>query len=88
MCRNIYLLFIPSACKDPGCQGSDRKQSPHSCLGKALQREVLIKQAHHTTSIERNPLTLEEVGPVIDGKDVLAHEKSKKEIQNYVDVLK
>ena len=55
---------------------------------KQLQREALIKQTHHTTSIEGNPLTLEEVGLVIEGKEVLAHEKDKKEIQNYVDVLK
>lgn len=45
---------------------------------KQLQREALIRQTHHTTSIEGNPLTLEEVGMVIDGKDILAHEKDKK----------
>ncbi|WP_083755884.1 Fic family protein [Methanosarcina acetivorans] len=55
---------------------------------KQLQREALIKQTHHTTSIEGNPLTLEEVELIIEGKEVLAHEKNKKEVQNYVDVLK
>lgn len=54
---------------------------------KQLQREALIRQTHHTTSIEGNPLTLEEVGMVIDGKDIIAHEKDKKEVWNYVDVL-
>ncbi len=44
---------------------------------KQLQREALIKQTHHTTSIKGNPLTLEEVGLVIEGKQVLAHEKSE-----------
>ncbi len=55
---------------------------------KQLQRDALIKQTHHTTSIEGNPLTLEEVGLIIEGKEVLAHEMDKKEVRNYVDVLK
>ena len=55
---------------------------------KQLQREALIKQTHHTTSIEGNPLTLGEVELIIEGKEVLAHEKDKKEVRNYVDVLK
>ncbi|MFY1110120.1 MAG: Fic family protein [Methanosarcinaceae archaeon] len=54
---------------------------------KQLQQDALIKQTHHTTSIEGNPLTLEEVGLIIEGKEVLAHEKDKKEVRNYVDVL-
>ncbi|WP_158024190.1 Fic family protein [Methanosarcina horonobensis] len=54
---------------------------------RELQREALIKQTHHTTSIEGNQLTLEEVSLLIAGKDVLAGEKDKKEVQNYVDVL-
>ncbi|WP_440956392.1 Fic family protein [Methanosarcina sp. Mfa9] len=55
---------------------------------KKLQRDALIKQTHHTTSIEGNPLTLEEVGLIIEGKEILAHEKDKMEVRNYVDVLK
>jgi Fic family protein len=54
---------------------------------KELQREALIKQTHHTTSIEGNQLTLEEVSLLIEGKDILAGEKDKKEVQNYVEVL-
>lgn len=54
---------------------------------RELQREALIKQTHHTTSIEGNQLTLEEVSLLIEGNDVLAGEKDKKEVQNYVDVL-
>jgi Fic family protein len=54
---------------------------------KQLQREALIKQTHHTTSIEGNQLTLEEVSLLVEGKDILAGEKDKKEVQNYVDVL-
>lgn len=54
---------------------------------KELQREALIKQTHHTTSIEGNQLTLEEVSLLLAGEDVLAGEKDKKEVQNYVDVL-
>lgn len=54
---------------------------------KELQREALIKQTHHTTSIEGNQLTLEEVSLLIAGKNVPAGEKDKKEVQNYVNVL-
>ena len=54
---------------------------------KQLQREALIKQTYNTTSIEGNQLTLDEVSLVIEGKDILAHEKDKKEVQNYVKVL-
>lgn len=54
---------------------------------KQLQREALIKQTHHTTSIEGNQLTLEEVSLLVEGKDILAGEKDKKEVQNYIDVL-
>jgi Fic family protein len=54
---------------------------------KQLQREALIKQTHHTTSIEGNQLTLEEVSLLVEGKNILAGEKDKKEVQNYVDVL-
>jgi len=55
---------------------------------KRLQRDAMIRQTHHTTSIEGNPLTLEEVTKLIDGKNLLAHEKDKREILNYLDVLK
>ena len=54
---------------------------------KQLQREALIKQTHHTTSIEGNQLTLEEVSLLVEGKNILAGEKDKKEVQNYIDVL-
>jgi Fic family protein len=54
---------------------------------KQLQREALIKQTYNTTNIEGNQLTLNEVSLVIEGKDILAHEKDKKEVQNYVKVL-
>jgi Fic family protein len=52
---------------------------------KQLQREALIKQTYNTTSIEGNQLTLDEVSLVIEGKDILAHEKDKKEVKNYVE---
>lgn len=54
---------------------------------RELQREALIKQTHHTTSIEGNQLTLEEVSLLIEGKDIPAGEKDKNEVKNYVDVL-
>ncbi len=54
---------------------------------KRLQKDALIRRSHHSTSIEGNPLTLEEVTYLIEGKDILAHEKDKREVLNYVDVL-
>ena len=41
---------------------------------KRLQRDALIRRSHHSTSIEGNPLTLEEVTDLVAGKDILAHE--------------
>jgi Fic family protein len=48
---------------------------------KQLQREALIKQTHHTTSIEGNQLTLEELSLLVDGKDVLVVRWTKKKLK-------
>jgi Fic family protein len=52
-----------------------------------LQREALIKMAHHSTSIEGNPLTLEQVKKLLIGNEVAAWQKDKDEVLNYVGVL-
>jgi len=52
-----------------------------------LRREALIRSAHHSTSIEGNPLSLEEVTNLLDGRDVTAHPREKREVLNYVELL-
>jgi len=52
-----------------------------------LRREAIIKMAHHSTSIEGNPLTLEQVKKLLIGNKIAAWEKDKNEVLNYVRVL-
>ncbi len=52
-----------------------------------LRREAIVKMAHHSTSIEGNPLTLEQVKKLLVGNKVTAWQKDKDEVLNYVGVL-
>ena len=52
-----------------------------------LRHEALIRSAHHSTSIEGNPLSLEEVTDLLEGREVTAHPHEKREVLNYVEVL-
>ena len=52
-----------------------------------LRKEAIVKMAHHSTSIEGNPLTLEQVKNLLAGKEISAWDKDKREIINYVKVL-
>ena len=52
-----------------------------------LRKEAVVKMAHHSTSIEGNPLTLEQVKNLLAGKEIAAWEKDKREVINYVKVL-
>ena len=52
-----------------------------------LRKEAIVKMAHHSTSIEGNPLTLEQVKNLLDGKKISAWNKDEKEVINYVKVL-
>lgn len=52
-----------------------------------LRHEALIRSAHHSTSIEGNPLSLEEVTDLLAGREVAAHPREKREVLNYVEVL-
>ena len=52
-----------------------------------LRREAIVKMAHHSTSIEGNPLTLEQVKKLLIGNKIAAWEKDKNEVLNYVRVL-
>ena len=52
-----------------------------------LRKEAILKMAHHSTSIEGNRLTLDEVSRLLRGEDIAAWEKDKKEVLGYVKVL-
>ncbi|MBA7508773.1 hypothetical protein ES705_00706 [subsurface metagenome] len=52
-----------------------------------LRREAIVKMAHHSTSIEGNPLTLEQVKKLLIDNKIAAWEKDKNEVLNYVRVL-
>lgn len=53
-----------------------------------LRREALVRSAHHSTSIEGNPLSLQEVTDLLAGRDVLAHDRDRQEVLNYAAVLR
>jgi len=52
-----------------------------------LRRQALLRNAHSSTAIEGNKLTLEQVEALAEGKDVVATSKDKKEVLNYLEAL-
>jgi len=52
-----------------------------------LRRRALMRNTHSSTAIEGNKLTLEQVEALAGGKDVLATDKDKKEVLNYLEAL-
>ena len=53
----------------------------------SIRREQLIRAAHASTAIEGNPLSLEEVSQLAEGRDVMAARRAKAEVLNYLRVL-
>lgn len=53
----------------------------------ALRREALVKNAHASTAIEGNPLSLEQVSELAKGRDIMATRKAKREVLNYLNLL-
>src|SRR5947209_5324834 len=50
----------------------------------ALQKDTRIRNAHSSTAIEGNPLTLEQVRAIEDGREIPATgQRSKREVANY-----
>lgn len=43
----------------------------------SLRRDALLRSAHSSTAIEGNPLSLEEVGALAAGRDVMVARKDK-----------
>jgi len=54
----------------------------------SLKRETLLKSAHHSTAIEGNSLTLNQVDKLEQGLKIKAQRKAKQEVLNYLNVLK
>ncbi len=53
-----------------------------------LRREAITRSANHSTIIEGNPLSLEEVTDLLAGRHVLAHPRYLREVLNYAEVLR
>ncbi len=53
----------------------------------SLKKDALLKSAHHSTAIEGNPLTLNQVDRLAQGLKIRAHEKARQEVLNYLNVL-
>lgn len=53
-----------------------------------LIRDALGRDVHSSTWIEGNQLSLAQVAAIVDGKDVVAESKQKKEVKNCVEVLR
>lgn len=53
----------------------------------SLKKEARIHNAHSSTSIEGNKLTLEQVKALTEHKEVVASIKDKQEVLNYLEVL-
>lgn len=53
----------------------------------ALRKEALVRNAHSSTSIEGNRLSLEQVTDLAAGREVMATTKDKQEVFNYLYVI-
>jgi Fic family protein len=53
----------------------------------SVRREQLIRAAHASTAIEGNPLSLDEVSRLADGREIMAARRAKAEVLNYLRVL-
>lgn len=53
----------------------------------SLKRDALLKSAHHSTAIEGNPLTLNQVDRLAQGLKIEAQRKARQEVLNYLNVL-
>jgi len=52
-----------------------------------LRRRALLHNTHSSTAIEGNKLTLEQVEALAAGKDVVAADKDKQEVLNYLEAI-
>lgn len=53
----------------------------------SLRRQAKLNDTHSSTAIEGNKLSIEQVEALADGKDIIATEKDKREVLNYLEAL-
>lgn len=53
----------------------------------SLKREALLKSAHHSTAIEGNPLSLNQVNELAKGIKIQGQKRAMQEVLNYLNVL-
>lgn len=53
----------------------------------SLRRDALIRNAHSSTAIEGNSLSLQEVSALASGRDIMVKRKDKQEVLNYLKAL-
>jgi Fic family protein len=53
----------------------------------SLRRDALLQSAHSSTAIEGNPLSLEEVTELAEGREIMVRRKDKIEVLNYLEAL-
>jgi len=53
----------------------------------SLRRDALLRNTHSSTVIEGNPLSLEEVTALAEGREIMVKRKDKQEVLNYLHVL-
>lgn len=53
----------------------------------SLRKQAKLRNTHSSTAIEGNKLTIEQVEALANGKDVIATDKDKKEVLNYLEAL-
>ncbi|WP_281773936.1 Fic family protein [Methanobacterium formicicum] len=54
----------------------------------SLKREAILKSAHHSTAIEGNPLSLNQVDKLSKGIKIQGQKRATQEVLNYLNVLK
>ena len=52
-----------------------------------LRRQAILRNTHSSTAIEGNKMTLHQVEDLVQGKSVIATEKDKHEVLNYLEAL-
>jgi Fic family protein len=63
-----------------------RRRAPPVAF-RQIRKDSLAKNAHSSTKIEGNPLTLNQVKSLVDGRKVMAGRKAINEVENYIRVL-
>lgn len=53
----------------------------------SLKRDAVLKSAHHSTAIEGNPLSIDQVEAIFKSIEKTAQKKADQEVLNYIDVL-